>query len=101
MIRLSQRKEEYRCRLQRASEDHTSRVAIMDEQLKVYRCDFELERAQREKLVASCDVLQRRLNEGRAEKMALQKEINSLAAWLIEVTAHGELLPVSNTCDVQ
>eukprot|EP00731_Ephydatia_muelleri_P019918 Em0012g743a len=64
--------KDVRSQLRKAAEDHTSQVERAAQQLKVYKSDFEKERAQREKLLAENDTL----------KNSLQQEKDSIVASL-------------------
>ncbi|KAL5489264.1 hypothetical protein EMCRGX_G018335 [Ephydatia muelleri] len=78
---LLEERSNFCSQLQKASEDHR----ILAEQLKVYKSDFEKERAQQEKLLAENKVL-------KSEKNSLEQEKDSVVARLQHISHQFKLL---------
>ena len=83
--RIRQENQDYICKIQKSSLDHTSQIELLNAQLKQYESDFHKERDQRERLVVAYDMVEKRLCGANDEKKSLQQEINSLVARLMEV----------------
>ena len=64
---LLEQSKDFHSQLQKASEDHTSQAEFAAQQLTVYKCELEKERAQRERLLKENVRLT-------SEKNALQQE---------------------------